>query len=443
MLSLDCGGGGCDGGAVSEELIFETTYPLGGTTAIGLPSAPEARVFKFTFEGQYEAWFPPPPPPDTGGPRFFTNADARGFLLSFRCHAALSTWYFSPGSFGPGICWSPPPGTLPSITVIQRVKGEGILSGSGSDMLLIGPPYQVKVHRLETPIRLRRLNPPSTPPVGQAGVLAEVIPAPYWVGGFRMPMRVLSWTWTPTQAGVTPEMVFDAGTCGTGFTEFWIFCSFTARESGTLTVRASVNGGPEQEASITVNVLDCLGVDSAGVPDTLLNDDPLLRQGLRNLWDASKPTANRNDRLEQLGSVVCGPQGCLVTPIVPTDVGPCHVNGPMDPEADFNTHIHPFLPLPEGGDPLPRTISRCKTLDEDLKPGQDAYSYPGPSKGVLGDMARVANSGKGLMTVDGEGVYWTPFTPKPDGATDQEWVDHLKDQTSRIADRRSCDPLRH
>ncbi len=200
-----------------------------------------------------------------------------------------------------------------------------------------------------------------------------------------------------------------------------------------------MNGGAEQEASITVNVLDCIVVDSAGVPDTLLNDDPLLRQGLRNLWDASKPTANKNDRLEQLGIVVCGPQGCLVTPIVPTDVGPCHVTGPMDPEADFNTHIHPFIPGGLGGDPIPRSKDVCRGLRKSRLPGQpDPHSAAGPSDG---DMARVANSEKGLLTVDGEGVYWTPFIPRPSGATDEEWVRALKTSTQRIATRSSCDPL--
>lgn len=393
MLSLDCGGGGCDGGSVSEELIFQTTYPLGGTAAVALPSAPEARVFKFTFEGQYEVWFPPPAPPDTGSPRFFTSADTRGFLIGWGCQGALRIWYTTPGNFGPGICWSPAMGTVPDTSVIQRVSGGGTLQGGGPlGMILIGPPHQVAVHRLEVPIKLTRLDPPPSPPVGQVSVLAQVITEPHWVGGFRMPMGVSGWTWTPTQAGVTPETVIEAGSCPTGSTQFWYFCSFTARESGTLTVRASVNGGAEQEASITVNVVDCI------TGDTLIDRNPIVRRALRDALDGSNADAVPADRIERLGGVVCTNGQCSsflfpfegnATPCSHLPPSLFSPPGAFPPGTVVIIHTHPFRPRVE---PLPAVCGRPT--------GPAAAGRPSRK-----DLSNVLALGLPLVVVDKTNVY--------------------------------------
>lgn len=382
---------------MTEDLIFETTYPLGGTAPVGLPEAPEPRVFKFTFQGQYEVWSPPPTPPSTGSPQFLTLADSRGFYWGWTCRGGIAIWYYPPGGFGPGPCWyPPPPGALTNIAMIYRVQGEGILQGSAADgFMLIGSPLQVSVHRLETPIRLTRLDPPSSPPVGQTSVLAEVIPAPQLVGGVRMPMRVSSWTWTPTQVGVSAEtsLTGPEASCPTGFTEFWIFCSFTARESGTLTVRASVNGGPEQEASITVNVVDCI------TGDTLIDRNPVVRRALRDALDGSNADASPADRVERLGGVVCTNGQCTAF-LFPFEgnATPCSHLPPslFTPPSAFPPgtvviiHVHPFFPEREL---LPTVCGRQQGASAAARPSQNQ------------DLSHVLNLKKPLVLVDKKNVY--------------------------------------
>lgn len=242
---------------------------------------------------------------------------------------------------------------------------------------------------------------------------------------------------------VETTLTGPGASCPTGFTESWIFCSFTAKESGTLTVRASVNGGPEQVASITVNALDCIVVDSAGVPDTLLNGNPLLRRGLRDAFDASNPTGPANTRLERGGQLSCAGGDCApeLAPVTPQTT-PCRNAIGLDPTgALVRYHAHPFWPVGFGPlDTLPRML--CWP-DEDDRPSQPVGARPQPSNA---DISNVWGTGIPHYVIDPARTYFIPDLGLPlpldpeDPAETAPGISAYR-AGSRVIDRQQCDPL--
>lgn len=85
-------------------------------------------------------------------------------------------------------------------------------------------------------------------------------------------------------------------------------------------------------------------VDTCDTGDAAF-DDPIIMQGLKDLWTRSNPVAPQAQRLEQAAWIIHDAGGSFrMAPFITTRQGPCNVNGNFNPPAGAVAwvHTHPF-----------------------------------------------------------------------------------------------------
>jgi hypothetical protein len=138
-------------------------------------------------------------------------------------------------------------------------------------------------------------------------------------------IMAMQWTFTPDGGGApySPVPACPTGVQGT----FWD-CPMNVKESGTMSIRASVHYDHYSTASVHVTVVPC------PTGDTLL-DNPLFRRLMKTVWDSSQAgKSSVADRTERMGvlfrDTVTKAYQYKLLPLNPVDSlnGPCQVNAP-------------------------------------------------------------------------------------------------------------------